>query len=169
MAFVLEDGSGVVGANAYIPEDFLDAYVEDRGYTQAAGDAEAAIVRASQSLDATYRDRFPGERAFGRDQGLEWPRVGATDRNGEAIEENVVPYEVENATAELALKELASPGSTLPDLERGGDIRSLRAGSVQIQYGTGAPPGSTFQLVDGILSSLLIGSDDGLSAVALRG
>lgn len=171
MAFTPEDGSGVPGANSYLDEAELEAYADDRGLTLAAGaDAEQALVRASAALDALYRSRYPGVRAFGRDQGLEWPRIGALDVEGEAIDDDVVPFEIQNATAELAAREMATPGSVLPDVGPGGPPKSLKAGSVAIEYGANATAYSVFTIVDGILSSLLVGSSDGgMFATTIRG
>ena len=156
MSIVVEDGTGIADANSYASEDDFDNYTDDRGYVVTPGDTEAALIRASRSLDAKYRRRYPGTRLLGRDQGLEWPRQDATDAEGNIIDENEIPEEIIDATCELALRELSSPGSTMPDLERGGAVRRLQAGSVSVEYATSASVTTTFSLVDGILSSLLL-------------
>ena len=169
MAFVVEDGTGVAGATSYASEDDFDTYVEDRNYTVTVGDTETALVRATQVLDATYRKRFPGTRTNGRSQSLEWPRSGATDDADNTIADDEIPHEIIDATCELALRELASPGSTMPDIDRGGQAKRLRAGSVEIDYGANATPYAVFSLIDGILEGLLAGSGGGLQGSAVRG
>lgn len=168
--FIVEDGTGVVGATSYCSEDDFDNYTEDRNYTVTVGDTETALVRATQVLDAIYRRRYPGTRTFGRGQSLEWPRTDATDVNDVALDIDEIPEEIIAATCELALRELASPGSTMPDLERGGDIRRLAAGSVSIEYGASASVKTVFSLIDGIMSSLIGGgTDGGMFATTTRG
>lgn len=158
MAFTVEDGTGIEGANSYVSENDLGTYTDDRGVTLASGDAEAALIRATASIDAIYRSRFPGWRTNGRSQGLEWPRSGASDAEGNEIAEDEIPVEIVNAVCEFAVRELTTPGSTAPDLERGGNIRRMKAGSVEIEYGGNATANTVFQIVDGILAGLLGGN-----------
>lgn len=173
MALVLETGDGLSTANSYTTESAADSYFEDRGitdWTDSSGDKEGALIRATAAIDATYRGRFPGYKANAREQALEWPRQLAYDVEDNLIDGNEVPVEVVNATCEAALRELLSPGSVLPDLERGGSIKRLKAGSVEIEYGANASPQTTFQLINGILSGILTtGSGGGLFGVASRG
>ena len=172
MTVLVEDGTGVVGANSYASEDDFDQYCEDRNYTVTVGDTEAALIRGTGILDGIYRKSYPGTRAWGRDQPLQWPRMNATDAEGEEIAIDEIPQEIIDATCEIALRELASPNSVLPDLERGGAIKSIKAGSVALEYGDTASAVTTLQIVDGILSSLLGGSARGggaSSGFAARG
>ena len=167
---IVEDGTGVAGANSYVTEDEADSYFEDRGITEWTGNTkEESLVRATAVLDARYRGRFTGYKTLGRGQALEWPGTAAVDAEGYEIPSDEIPTEIKQATFELALRELNETGSTLPDLERGGDIRRLAAGSVEIEYGSMATPQTDFQLVDGILSSLLnMSLATGLSGRAAR-
>ena len=161
MSFTVEDGTGLPGANAYVSVADCAAYAADRGLTfpdSPSGIAEQAIVRASAAIDAKYGNRFPGERLKLRDQGLEWPRAYAYDRACNLIASDAVPVEIVNATCEAAVRELASPGGLMPDLERGGQIRSLQAGSVRVEYGSNAEARTTFTLIDGMLSGILGGA-----------
>jgi hypothetical protein len=79
-----------------------------------------------------------------------------------------VPIEIVHATIEAAVRELATPGSLAPDLERGGAIKSLRAGSVGIEYMGNAPAETIFTLIDGILSGLLGSRSSSLVGVSSR-
>ena len=155
MPIVVEDGTGLPDANAYASEDDFDTYTEDRGYAVVVGDTEAALIRGTAALESMYGLRWPGERTHGRDQGLGWPRTGATDIDDNVILDDEIPVEVIEATIELAMRELASPGSTMPDLARGGTVRRVRAGSVEVEYAANAIPTTTFTLIDGILQPLI--------------
>ena len=169
MAFLLEDGTGIAGANAYIDETALGNYADDRSMTLAAGDASAAIIRATKYIDAVYRMRFVGYKTHGRSQGLEWPRTGVLDSQYFPIALNEIPQEIKDATCEAAIRELTTPFSMLPDLERGGQIRRLQAGSVAIDYGANATAITTYRVIDGILGNLLGALGQGFTAQTIRG
>ncbi len=169
MAILVEDGTGLAESNSYVGESDFGVYCDDRGITPATGDAEAALVRATQWIDATYGARFPGSRLNGRDQALQWPRSSASDLSGNLIADDEVPVEVINATCEAALRELTELGSLAPDLDRGGQIKELQAGSVRLVYGSNASATTTFQVIDGILAGLIGGSQVGFTAHAVRG
>ncbi len=170
---VVEDGSGVTGANSYVEQSIADDYWEDRGDATwdaaISDDKDAALVRATASIDATYRGRFPGYRTHGRGQELEWPRTDAYDTEDNLIAADEIPVEIIEATCEAALRELATPGATLPDLQPA--TKRIKAGSVEIEYASNASDQPvTFQTIDGILSGILIsGSAGGLFGVAVRG
>lgn len=181
MAFTVEDGTGVEDANSYVTESEADAYHEDRGNTAwetTTAEKEPILVRASAAIDALYGDMFPGERTFGRDQGLEWPRADeneldglVTDRDGESIGDDEIPVEIKQAVFELALREVATPGSAIPDVSR--LKKRIKAGSVEIEYGDGQPFTTEFQIVDGILRRLIGGgpssTSSSLSGEVVRG
>jgi len=169
----VEDGTGVSGANSYLSTADFEAYADARLYSYGANqDAIAsALIRATAWIDATYRSRWPGVRTFGAMQSLLWPRKAGsnvngsfvpdrwtttvTDAEGIPIATNEIPKVLKDALAEAAYRELNSPGSLAPDLERGGAIQSLQAGSVEIVYSSVAPAGTTFTQIDAILSGLI--------------
>lgn len=153
--------------------------------TDASGNAfstdqqAAALIRTTMWIDGNYRGRYPGYRVMGRTQALEWPRVGAytfDPDNGRSnayagnefyqssqylygynyIASNVVPREIARAVCEGAVRELGSPGILAPDLKRGGAIRRVKAGSVEVEYEAGADANTMFQTIDLILASLLM-------------
>ncbi len=169
MALIVEDGTAPAGANGYITEDELDTYTDDRAITLADGDAEAAIIRATAYIDAVYRLRFVGYKTHGRSQGLEWPRTGVLDAQYFPIGNGEIPTEIKSATCEAAIRELTTPNSMLPDLERGGSIRMLKAGSVEIEYGANATAITTYRVIDGILGNLLGALGQGFTAQTIRG
>ncbi len=156
MALVLEDGTGLANANSYASEATLGTYADDRGLTLASGDAEAALIRASQWLDSTYRSRFQGYRVRERAQALEWPRFSVYDASGFLVDSDSVPVEIVSATCEAAIRELTEAGSLAPDLDRGGQIKELGAGSVRIVYGDNAPTSTTYTAINGAAYAMRI-------------
>ena len=115
MAFTIEDGSGVPGANAYLVLADFRTHHTDRGNTAHSDftdtDAQAGIIRASEYVDKRFGVRFVGLRKT-KGQGLEWPRFDAFDRDGYLV--TVVPFQIEKAVAEYALRALIC-GVLAPD------------------------------------------------------
>lgn len=170
---IVEDGTAPEGANSYVTVDYAMAYCDARGLsfgTSPTTTGEQALIRATAALDAKYGSRYPGTKTNGREQSLLWPRTGATDAEGEEIADDEIPQEIVDAVCELAVREYAEAGSTMPDLERGGHIRRMQAGSVQIEYGNNATAETAYSIVDGILAGLLGFSGGNIyTASAVRG
>lgn len=195
MSLIVEDGTGIAAAESYVSADDCALYASKNGsaiaFDGSSAGTEAALRRATAYIDSRYRGRFPGYRVNGRAQGLEWPRVGAytfDPDNGRSnayagnefyqssqylygynyIASNIVPREIIKAVCEGAIREIATPGILSPDLKRGGAIRSVKAGSVKVEYEAGADPNTEFQFIDLILASLLM-NDSQYSSRAMRG
>jgi hypothetical protein len=117
---------------AYTNSTYLDAYAAARGVTLATGDKTAALVRASMALDALYALRFPGEKTD-YTQDRQWPRTGATWPDGTPI--SGTPDQILQATSELAIQELISPGSMTPIVTPGKVKKRARVeGAVDVTY-----------------------------------
>ena len=116
--------------------------------------AEQAARRGTAWVDATYRPRFMGA-ATDVWQNLEFPRVGVIYR-GQPLDDDVIPKQIKEAAIEAAIRELANPGSLSPDRQRGGAIKELKAGSVDITFADNAPIETTFTAIDGLLSGFLL-------------
>lgn len=156
MTLVVE--AGAENADSYATLDEIASYAAAHGLTFAASPAapaEAAARVAAQWIDAKYGSRFTGWRTYGREQSRAWPRSGAYDAEEIDLDEDEIPQEVKDAQCEAAIREFAAAGTLAPDLDRGGSIRRMRAGSVEIEYGADASAGTVFSVIDGILSGLL--------------
>ncbi len=171
---VVEDGSGLPDAESYVSTADCVAYATARGLTftpDAAG--EASLRRATAYIDNTYRTRFPGQRRRFRLQALEWPRVGVVDMSGFPIASDEIPTEIVRATCEVAVRELASPGSLSPDVTPGKVQKRVRVeGAVEVEYAVGGGGVASQQVnspvIDGILAAL-IGTGAAFTASAVRG
>lgn len=133
-----------------------DAYHAARGNAAWAAaisaDKLAALVRGSAYVDSLGIDarpcgamlsRWPGTKTGGRAQSLAWPRTGATDIEGFAIDPATVPVEVEQAAYESALRELVAPGSLLPDFTPAQQVKREKVDVIEVEY---AATGGTQQI-----------------------
>lgn len=105
--FVVEDGTGLTGANAYASVADVDTYHDDYGAPAAWSSSttlekEDAIRLATRYLDATYSSRWRGTRDS-RDQPLDWPRTDVVDDDGWDRNDNEILVELTAATAIVAL------------------------------------------------------------------
>lgn len=151
--FIVEDGTGMVDANAYVDTSWSDAYFMARGNSSwaAAPTAakETALVQATDYLDVVYD--FPGRKLTSA-QALEWPRSGATTKDGMSLEG--IPTIIKKVASELAVRALS--GTLMQDLDKVGFIKRERIeGAVEIEYGgDGVYPAQVFTYIDKLLASI---------------
>lgn len=111
MAFVVEDGTVVTGANAYITTAFADAYFASRGnqiwVNLARSQKEQAIVQATDYIQYRWGRGLRGDAATSL-QLLVFPRIYSY--GGLPL----LPVEVKYATAEYAVR--ASQAPLAPDI-----------------------------------------------------
>lgn len=154
---IVEDGTGIAGADSFATEAAFEAFCEANGLT-ATGDIEGALVRGSRWLDGEFGARYPGTRTHGRDQGLGWPRTDACDREGNEIPDDVVPKEIIEAAILAAIREIASQGSLAPDVAGGGAVRREKLGSMEVEYANAdgrRAAGPRFPEIEGLLAGLI--------------
>ncbi|HNQ99222.1 MAG TPA: hypothetical protein PKN52_04435, partial [Trueperaceae bacterium] len=107
MAFTVEDGTGVAGANSLCDVAFADTYHADRANsswassTQAA--KEAALIKATDYIEQRFGGRFKGRREH-ETQVLSFPRLCLYTRDGVLV--TGVPDRLKAAVSEYALKAL---------------------------------------------------------------
>lgn len=149
MALVVEDGTGLEGADSYIAVETADTYHSDRNNEAWADfsttEKEAALRKATQYIDGRWGHRFKGA-ALSDTQALCWPR-DPTDWP------DAIPLPLQHACAELALR--AATSELEPDLDRGGAVASQSVGPISISFFEGAAPGKTFPWVERLMSRLV--------------
>lgn len=106
MAFTVETGAVVAGANAYMTVAQYRTHHTDRGRAALSTDAgqsdvlvQAAIVRATDYIDKRFGRRFRGTKQQAS-QPLEFPRFDMWDEDGYLMDE--MPAQLLKATAEYA-------------------------------------------------------------------
>lgn len=169
MALIVEDGTQVVGAESYASVTFADIYHSARGNAKwsslSVAQKEARLRKATQYLTAMYRPRWAGTR-MSSTQALDWPRGyvylrpfvrGALDPfalSPYLLASNTVPLEVQQATAEMALR-ADDDVELLADLSQ--QVLSEQVGSLQVTYSERSPQQKRYPLIDGLLSDYLGG------------
>ena len=145
MSIIVEDGSCVATANAFVTRDELIVYADDYypdttvPYDETT---DSAILRASFWVSSF--PEWDGTMTCGRGlQGLAWPRTGVEDCNGDDIPEDEVPVEVQHATYIAALAELATPGILSPVITTGKQKKSVKVDVIAESYMTPQEQGLT--------------------------
>lgn len=103
MALIVEDGSGVAGANSYVTVAEVRAWAGARGLTLPAGDStvEQLILKAMDLVES-FRARFTGSKTDAA-QALQWPRTNAS-LDGAELEDDVIPAELKSAVFQLTVE-----------------------------------------------------------------
>lgn len=144
MALIVEDGTGLSTAESYISVADADTYHSDQNNTSWASLStpakEANLRKATEFMIGKYRMRWLGTRMKSSvNQALDWPRAyvytepflhGAIGEFPYLVPDNIVPKEVKNACAELALRASIAPLG--PDL--GQKVLQKTVGPITVKY-----------------------------------
>ena len=161
MALIVEDGTGVQGAESYADAAFITAYWAARPQNAlAAGVAaastanlEGAAREATGFIEATWGNYYRGKRS-GYAQGLMWPRTDAFDEQEYPLP--ALPTELQTAVAELAARAIAD--ALAKDFDAGGMVSSEQVGPIRITYEPGAPAQKVYGVIGLTLAPILNGS-----------
>ena len=167
MSLICEDGSGKSDSESYISVADASTYHTARGNTAWAAlttDAlrEAALRRATDYMRQAYRSRWQGYKV-NEDQALDWPRYDVVVE-GYAIDDEIVPTEIKNACAELALK--AATADLLADQSQG--VVREKVGPIEVEYDKSSPQSTRYKAIDAILSPYLKAGGGGCSMGVIR-
>ena len=165
MALVVEDGTGVVGAEAYASVAVTDTYWANRTHSAFSATwtgsttalKEGALREASAYIDSRWGGFYKGVRQ-GNLQGLQWPRVDALDRSGYPLAD--LPQELVNACSDLAVRALSAALSG--DAARGGAVKRNKVdGAVEQEFFEGASTETKYAQIENMLGPLLNDSHRG--------
>jgi hypothetical protein len=130
MALVVEDGSGVPGANTYVSEAVYQAYLADRGLPASVG-AEGFLRR---SMDVIEAIEWCGRRADDN-QDTSWPRISLTHPGVRNIQPDEIPVEV--ISAQCALTAEIEAGND-PGAYQGRTVKREKVDVLEVEYMDGA-------------------------------
>lgn len=175
MAFIVEDGSVVSGANSYASvAESLD-YHSDMGNSEWAALASDAIReqhlrKATAYMVQVYRSMWKGYRKSAV-QTLDWPRqfvylepfVHGNDGQlyPYLVPDTIVPDEVKNACFELALRSVS--GLLAPDLTRAQS--EVKVGPIEVKYDENSSESPRYRAVDMALSIYLLSAPMNVKAI----
>lgn len=142
MTLIVENGTGLAGADAYGSLASFETWAEGRNRVTSAfsDEAKEAALREGFQYINTAR-RYKGV-ALTLAQAGEFPRSGLVDWNGRDV--TGVPNRVMWANFELAWSRLSSASDLYQDADRGGRVASESVGSIAVSYFADAPSGKTF-------------------------
>ncbi len=110
MALIIEDGTGIVGANSYISVNDCTVYLSDRGFTLSTGTYEPFLLRAMDTLAGLT---YCGLKANTVND-LQFPRTDIKDTQGVLYGGTVVPVAIQRA--QLWLAHYVSIGNDLSEI-----------------------------------------------------
>jgi hypothetical protein len=155
MAFVVEDGTGVQDANAYVDIPFIERYLMGerlaRFMALTEAEKEAAIIAGSQLVDISYE--WLGSRKT-LEQGLSFPREDV-EFDGFTVEG--VPSPVKKATCEAIWLSLTEGNLFSTDNQRE-VVRERVEGAVDVSYANANEKGretvTRYEILDKLLRGL---------------
>lgn len=163
MAFSVETGAIVAGANSLASVTDADAYTADRGIAAWAGyssaEKQAALILATDYLEAAYRDAWRGDRVSSA-QSLSWPRKGVVV-DGFTVASNIVPLPVVRACIEMAIR--AAAGDKLIS-DQGQLVKREKIDVIEIEYADYSDPSLRYSQVSKMLAPYIVGSINGMFA-----
>lgn len=155
MSLEVETGTGSATAESYCSVADADARhtaFGNAGWTGADTVKEQALRKATAYIEQAYRDRWKGTKLY-RAQALSWPRYGAIV-DGWDIDSTVVPNEVRDACADLALRALTE--TLNPDLTRA--VIREKVGPIEVEYSPYSTASTRYVAVCDALAPFLTGS-----------
>ncbi len=132
----LVETPGAATANTYCTVEEATQYHDDHpqggaAWTVASSEQKRrALLQATRLLDAHVVWTGQAARIT---QALAWPRVGMCDRNGTALDGDVIPPVLRDATAEFARHLLDATDDRTADSASGG-LQRLKAGPVEMAF-----------------------------------
>ena len=146
MALNVENGSGLPNADSYVTVAEADAYLakygqdEDSSWSSATeAQKEDAIRRATQEyLEGIYYNAWRGSIKT-KTQRLSWPRIGSHDDAGRMIDSSVVPDQIKEASALVALNVIQGDAIISDGYDRGHITRETKKGvgfELTTEYGS---------------------------------
>lgn len=158
MTLVTEDGTAKADAESFCTVAAATTYHAARGnaaWAALSSDTvrEQLLRKATDYIEQVYRLRWAGCRKT-TTQALSWPRYDVPVKDAQLAQyysHTIVPTQVINACAELALK--AASSELAPDVGR--LKKRVRVDVIETEYADGATPYTRYRAIDNMLESLL--------------
>lgn len=127
MTLIVEDGTGVSGANSYASLAYIDDYHSIRGNVAWAGTDSEKEIAVIKAMDFIEGKNYRGLRQYPSTQSLTFPRLYLGCKDG--VEITGVPEDVKKALCEYALRALTTDLSPDPENKGGFAVKRTLVGS----------------------------------------
>lgn len=150
MSLIVEDGSGVEGANSYNTIEEIRAYASARGIELPPDDPDVSVlgIQATDYLESK-RDKYKGKRTTPT-QELQWPRTGVVIDDTEVAEDEI-PSLLKKAHAQASCE--AYETDLIPNQTQRAKREKVDVIEVEYEEGTAHP--GWFPKVESLLAPLL--------------
>lgn len=151
MTLVVEDGTGLADAEAYLSVADYRTMAAKFGYDvtgHSDGECETDLRHGFRYINTIGRYKAI---TLTLGQAGEFPRDGLTDYSGRAV--TGVPRAVKEAQAYLAFRSHSE--ELYADVERGGRVASESVGPISVSYFADAPAGKTYRAAMALLKPLM--------------
>ena len=154
-------------ANSYVTQAAATTYFGDAIHAAewtAADSAtkDAGLVTATRIID---RQTWQGSMTVST-QPLQWPRTGVVDQYGDEVDDATIPWQITEATYELALALIIDDSIQGQAQTGSGNFKRLKAGSAEVEYFRPGTPTRFPTIVQELLAPFLAGSASQLVGVA---
>jgi hypothetical protein len=170
MAIIVETGGNIAGAESYATVAYCDTYFSNRGIASWAllttAQKEENLRKSTDFMTQRYRLAWKGYRKFSA-QALDFPRelvyLEPQANIDILLSDTIVPNEVKNACAELALKASTYTDGLLPDVTN--VILEETIGPITTKYDRRNPVSPVYKAIDAMLAPLL--KDNGMDSATV--
>lgn len=132
VTLVIEDGTGVIGANTFVSAADATQYASDRGLTLPADpNALAELLIQATDFLLTYENRMSGERLFPLTQELCYPRT-CVELYGQPLLDGTIPPHLKSAQIQIAVA--ANSGIVLFPTQSDANIVRETIGPLTTEY-----------------------------------
>lgn len=172
MSLIVEDGTGLATAESFASVTYADTYHGNRNnalWTGAQNVKEGALRMATDYMEQAYRLRWASFKTTST-QRLGWPRAWVPIPDAPSgygsqsayIPNNVVPDQVQQACAELALRALID-GNLNPPLTK--TTTREKVGPIEVDYQAHGRESTTYRNVEMLLSPFMTGTSSAVGLV----
>jgi hypothetical protein len=176
ITLILENGTGVTNANAYVDVAFVDDYSDTiLGCTWKDNVSlqNLAIVNASRFIDMRYSSGMPA-KMLTTTQGLLFPRTEFYDKQCNLIPAGTIPLQLKRAVAHAAIMFIEDKDLKLiTDEDNNIKQKTVSIGSGAIQESItyfGPSNSNKYVIIDSYMHQILKSNNSGLSSVpSVRG
>ena len=157
IVLIVEDGSGVAGANTYATANQAINYAASRGITLVDNDELASQLIVAADYIGSKELQYQGDRSFPIAQSLSWPRIGAIIYTLE-ISPTSIPTNIVQAQCQLVIEQVngenlfVNTNNSVFVTEETVDVITTKFQRVSSETGSNAP---VFGKVDALLAPLL--------------